>query len=138
MDFAFAGLCPLLQVFDMPVALRFYRDVLGFTIVDQAGGRGGGPDDWDWVWLRRDGIELMLNTLYDPDAPRPAAPESARVAGHGDTALFIGAPDVDAVYRHLQSHGIACDAPAVAPYGMKQLHLRDPDGYALCFQWKAG
>ena len=27
------GVCTLLQVIDMPTALRFYRDVLGFEIV---------------------------------------------------------------------------------------------------------
>ena len=27
--------------------------------------------------------------------------------------------------------------PKVAWYGMKQLYLTDPDGYGLCFQWKA-
>ena len=26
------GICPLLQVFDMPTAIRFYRDVLGFSV----------------------------------------------------------------------------------------------------------
>jgi hypothetical protein len=25
--------------------------------------------------------------------------------------------------------------PKVAWYGMKQLYLRDPDGYLICFQW---
>ncbi|RPI64388.1 MAG: hypothetical protein EHM50_00735 [Lysobacterales bacterium] len=25
----------------------------------------------------------------------------------------------------------------VAPYGMKQLYVLDPDGYNLCFQWEA-
>jgi hypothetical protein len=24
----------------------------------------------------------------------------------------------------------------VAPYGMKQMYLHDPDGFGLCFQWK--
>jgi hypothetical protein len=33
--------------------------------------------------------------------------------------------------------GIEAREPAVAPYGMKQLYLKDPDGYELCFQWKA-
>ena len=28
-------LCPLIQVFDMPRSLAFYRDQLGFGIVDQ-------------------------------------------------------------------------------------------------------
>ena len=35
------------------------------------------------------------------------------------------------------SKGIALDAPQVAHYGMKQLYLKDPDGYTICFQWKA-
>jgi len=25
----------------------------------------------------------------------------------------------------------------VAPYGMKQMYLADPDGYGICFQWTA-
>jgi hypothetical protein len=28
-----AGLTPLVQVFDMPTSVRFYRDVLGFEVV---------------------------------------------------------------------------------------------------------
>jgi hypothetical protein len=35
----------------------------------------------------------------------------------------------------LQGEGIASEQPKVAPYGMKQLYLRDPDGYGVCFQW---
>ena len=27
------GLCPLLQVFDMPTSVKFYREVLGFELV---------------------------------------------------------------------------------------------------------
>lgn len=38
--------CPLLQVFDMPAALRFYRDVIGFQIVNTSGGEN---DQYDWV-----------------------------------------------------------------------------------------
>ena len=30
------GVAPLLQVFDMPTAIRFYRDVLGFTSLGQS------------------------------------------------------------------------------------------------------
>lgn len=26
------GICPLLQVFDMPTSIKFYRDVLGFEV----------------------------------------------------------------------------------------------------------
>jgi glyoxylase I family protein len=132
------GICPLLQVFDMPAALAFYRDVLGFEVVEAApAARQVAGDAFGWVWLRRDGTDLMLNTAYDPDAERPPAPDPARVAAHDDTALFLGCPDVDGAYAHLRAHGIAVEAPAVASYGMKQLYVKDPDGFTLCFQWTA-
>ena len=35
-------------VFDMPTAVAFYRDMLGFTIVKQS----GPGDDFDWGLLR--------------------------------------------------------------------------------------
>jgi catechol 2,3-dioxygenase-like lactoylglutathione lyase family enzyme len=131
------GICPLLQVFDMPRSLAFYRDALGFEIVEAAPAGGAGDEGIDWAWLRRGGAELMLNTAYDPDAARPPAPDPARVAAHDDTALFIGCPDVDGAWAHLRERGIAADAPRVAPYGMKQLYVKDPDGFVLCFQWPA-
>ena len=132
------GLCPLLQVFDMPTSLAFYRDTLGLEIVQAAPPPDQVTDDeFGWVWLRRDDADLMLNTAYDPDAVRPPAPDPARVAGHDDTALFIGCPDVDGVYEHLRAKGLAVEPPTIAPYGMKQLYVKDPDGFTLCFQWAA-
>ncbi len=130
--------CPLIQVFDMPTSLAFYRDVLGFELVQAAPPPGQTKDDdYGWVWIRRDGADLMLNTLYDPDAERPPAPDPDRVAAHDDTGLFFGCPDVDGAYEHLRSKGVAVQPPAVAPYGMKQLWVKDPDGFTLCFQWAA-
>jgi catechol 2,3-dioxygenase-like lactoylglutathione lyase family enzyme len=138
MDLQFRGLCPLLQVFDMPASLAFYRDLLGFQIVQAAPPPNEVTGDaFGWVWLRRDDAELMLNTAYDPDAVRPPAPDPTRVAAHDDTALFIGCPNVDGVYQHLRAQGITLEAPTIAPYGMKQLYVKDPDGFALCFQWTA-
>jgi len=125
------GVCPLLQVFDMPTSIGFYRDTLGFTIVSTS--QSG--EKFDWAWLRLSGADLMLNTAYEEDS-RPPAPVLARIAAHGDTVLYFDCPDVDAAYRHLQSQGMEVNPPAVAHYGMKQLHLRDPDGYELCFQCK--
>lgn len=128
--------CPLLQVFDMPASLAFYRDLLGFEIVEAAPPVGKATGDaHDWVWLRRGTLNLMLNTAYDPDAERPAVPDGVRVAAHDDTALYFGAPDPDAVYTHLRERGVPVEPPTVAPYGMKQLYLKDPDGFSICFQW---
>jgi putative membrane protein len=51
------GIRPLLQVFDMPRSLAFYRDALGFEIVDSAPG-GASGDAVDWARLRRGGAGL--------------------------------------------------------------------------------
>ncbi len=129
---AIRGLCPLLQVFDMPTSLRFYRDVLGFAEVKKS----GQSDDVDWAWLRHGNAEVMLNTAYD-HGERPPAPDATRVAAHADTGLFMGCGDLDGAYAYLVAHGVKAQPPKVAPYGMRQLYATDPDGYRLCFQWPA-
>jgi glyoxylase I family protein len=131
------GLAPLLSVSDMPTSIRFYSDVLGFEVVGNSPiVKGAQGEYFHWALLRLDGTELMLNTAYD-EGQRPAAPDRAHIRAHGDTCIYFGCPDVDGAYQHLQSHGIKTKPPAVAPYGMKQLYVRDPDGYNLCFQWPA-
>lgn len=127
------GMAPMLQVFDMPTSIAFYREVLGFEVVSSSKPRG---EHFDWALLRLNGVELMLNTAYEQDA-RPPEPDPARIAGHDDTTIFLGCPDVDGAYGYLRSRGENVKPPQVAPYGMKQLYVRDPDGYNLCFQWPA-
>lgn len=129
MSLRIGGFATLLQVFDMPTSLAFYRDVLGFEVASDA------PDDGvcDWVMLKRYESELMLNTAYEVD-DRPPAPEPARISAHADTALFFGCEDVDAAYAFLQQRGVAAKAPVITDYGMKQLYLKDPDGYDICLQ----
>ena len=128
------GMCPLLQVFDMRASIAFYCDVLGFEVAANSPPRE--EVLFHWALLKRDGIELMLNTAYD-EGQRPDVPDARRVAAHDDTGLFISCPDVDAAYAYLREKGVAKTPPKVPPYGMKQLYIRDPDGYGLCFQWPA-
>lgn len=92
-----SGMAHLLQVFDMPASLRFYRDALGFESVDDSGGPG---EDRDWVMLRLDGVDLMLNTAYEKHE-RPPVPDPARIAARADTGLFFACTDVEAAYRRL-------------------------------------
>ena len=132
MTIAIRGLCPLLSVFDMPTSLRFYRDILGFSEV----GKSGQGDNVGWAWLRHGNAELMLNTAYD-EGERPSVPVPTRVAAHADTILYLGCEDLDGAHAHLQARGVKAQPPKVAPYGMRQLYATDPDGYGLCFQWRA-
>ncbi|MGB7207667.1 MAG: VOC family protein [Pyrinomonadaceae bacterium] len=126
------GMTPLIQVFDMPRALAFYRDILGFEIVSDS----GNGDDSSWMWLRLNDVDLMLNDQYEPGHV-PPKPPLERTKWHGDTCLYFGCPDPDAAYDYLKSKGVELDPPKIAPYGMKQLYVHDPDGYNLCFQCEA-
>jgi glyoxylase I family protein len=124
------GMAPLLQVYDMPRALHFYRDLLGFA-VEQSSGEG---DAVDWVLLRLQGMELMLNTMYESDQ-RPAQPDVQRTAAHGDTMLYFGCPDVEAAYITLVEKGWQLQPPHITGYGWKGLAITDPNGYQLFLHW---
>jgi len=119
------GPTPLLEVFDLPSSIAFYRDILGFEMVS-------GGDTW-WCMLKRGNATLMLNTAYEQDE-RPLAPDSGRVRGHGDLSLYFEA-DPDEAYALLLSKGWAATAPVEKSYGFRQVTTRDPDGFQLCFMW---
>jgi uncharacterized glyoxalase superfamily protein PhnB len=136
MSIEIQGLAPLLHVFDMPTSIAFYRDVLDFKVITTSPALSENPDDVNWAMLRLCATTVMLNTAYEAEE-RPSTPEPERVAGHTDAALFLGCPDVDGAYQYLRSKGLDIEGPKVAPYGMKQLYLTDPDQYCICFQWTA-
>jgi glyoxylase I family protein len=131
----FDGLCSLLQVFDMPTSVKFYRGVLGFERI------GNSPvvhspqgDYFHWCMLRRGSNTLMLNTAYD-EGERPPAPDAVRFAAHSDTALFFGCPDVDGTFNQLLPFGInVLEKPTTTQYNMRRFTIADPDGYNLSFQ----
>jgi glyoxylase I family protein len=89
------GMAPLLQVFDMPASIAFYCDVLGFEIV---GTDGKQVPDFDWVLLRLQGVELMLDAAHEA-ADRPPKRDLGCAAAYRDVGLFFGCPDVEAVYK---------------------------------------
>ncbi|HEX6279845.1 MAG TPA: VOC family protein [Pyrinomonadaceae bacterium] len=122
-------LTPLIQVFNMPRSLAFYRDLLGFEVVSDS----GDGDDSSWVWIKKNDCHLMLNDQYEPGSV-PDSPPGARNEWHSDTCLYLGCDDVDAVYEFLRSNGVKVDSPITTSYGMCQLGLKDPDGYGICFQ----
>ena len=135
MSLAVGSLTPLIQVFDMPASMAFYRDLLGFTLVSRS--QPGDGDAFDWGLLRLGGATLMLNTAFEEDS-RPPALEPSRQAAHADTTLYFECPDVDDAYAYLREKGVRVSPPKVAPYGMRQLYVTDPDGYVLCFQCPEG
>lgn len=128
------GMSPLLSVYDMPVAVHFYRDLLGFELVSHSPFYAEGL--FHWCMLRRADVTIMLNTAYD-EGERPDLRDETRIAAHNDVTLYIGSPDVDVAYEYVTARGITAKPPIVTHYGMKQLYIHDPDGYGICFQWNA-
>jgi hypothetical protein len=59
------------------------------------------------------------------------------MAAQDDTPIYFGCPDVHAAYLHLRACGVNAKVTKIAPYGMKQCYVTDPDGYRLSFQWPA-
>ncbi len=133
MSIAINGMAPLLQVYDMPTAVRFYRDVFGFELISSSKPLSENPIDVHWCLLRLNGVEIMLNTAYD-EGERPDQRDPARQGPHDDTCLYFGCANLDVAYEQLRALGVAAQPPRTAWYGMRQLNLRDPDGYALCLQ----
>jgi uncharacterized glyoxalase superfamily protein PhnB len=117
----------LFQVFDMRKSVAFYCDVLGFELMHKHE-----PDGHlYWAQLKLDQAVIMLNSMFEDDDRPDSAPQRP---GHDDVCLYFSCPDVDGVYEHLRAKGLKVGAPKVSYYGMKQLYLKDPDGYNLCFQ----
>lgn len=130
MNHLIKGMAPLVQVFDMPKAIHFYRDIIGFKLMQTS----ADTDDCDWCLLELNNIQLMLNTAYEKEY-RPAIPDVTRIQHHADTALYFGAPDIDALYQYFVSKNISLKQPYITGYGFKAIDLEDPDGYHLCFHW---
>jgi uncharacterized glyoxalase superfamily protein PhnB len=130
MAIAIQNITAMFQVYDMHQSVAFYRDTLGFDVVDKYE-----PDGhFYWAMLTHGDARLMLNAKYE-DEHRPAKPP--QVAGHKDVTLYLGCQNVDEVYADLRAKGHPAQEPETTYYGMRQLHVIDPDGFELCFQHRA-
>lgn len=111
---------PQLLVDDLARSLAFYETVLGFTQSFHHEGHSAG--------LARDGIAIRLKAA----GKMPSGRSQERAPEHLDAYLFV--TGIGALYSELEARG----APIVKPletqhWGMLDFHVRDPDGYRLCF-----
>ncbi|MBI3979287.1 MAG: VOC family protein [Chloroflexi bacterium] len=131
-----------LTVRDLHASIAFYTTVLGLRVTSTYERQGpaiaqitGFP-----------GAHLRIARLRFPDdtghelelveyvAPRGTATDMRTCnPGNGHIAFFVD--DIEAVYRHLIAHGVACRSqPATfshAPAGGRALYFSDPDGITL-------
>ena len=64
---------------------------------------------------------------------RPAVRDEARNTADADTAVYLGCPDLDAVYFFLSKKRVALDKPVITSYGWKAIYVHDPDNYCRAY-----
>jgi uncharacterized glyoxalase superfamily protein PhnB len=105
---------PVLGVKDMARALTFYQDKLGF-----AASTWGEPATF--AILQRGMVTLALASEATPAVSR-------------NWAAYIYVADADALYRELQTHGVALDEPPqTQPWNCREFVVDDPDGHMIAF-----
>jgi catechol 2,3-dioxygenase-like lactoylglutathione lyase family enzyme len=124
-------------------ALAFYRDLLGFETVFEAGWPAGTEMADNITGLSGSSAQLAMlragNTFielfqYESPAPRPGDP-SRPVCDHGFTHICLDVTDVEAEYQRLTAAGMRFHCPPQdMGGGNKTTYGRDPDGNVVELQ----
>lgn len=118
-----SAIAPYFLVADVVNAAEYYRDKLGFTI------RGYFFEDPPvFAMVGRDDLTIMLALI---EGGRGGSNRN-----HKDIGIdaYIWVDDADALYAELRRDGADLVGPPVLRgYGMKELEVRDLDGYVICF-----
>ena len=128
----FSDVTPNLIVADVDRSLAFDRDVLGFTAGESV------PDTppFVFVWMRRDGVNVFLNSV---EAVRSEHSELAARAPGGTATLYIileaddAAGGVDALFASVSPRARVIMGLKTQFYGMREFGVEDPDGHVIFF-----
>ena len=122
-----SSIAPFFIVRNVPAALAFYRDRLGFDITFQ------GPSDEDLFFgiVQRGGAMIILKDVgVDP------VPNYTRDVGKGDPRwdAFLYVPDPDALAAEFASRHVEFHRPLYDnDDGLRGFEVQDADGYVLYF-----
>ncbi len=115
--------CPHFLVSDVRRAAEYYRDRLGFRII---GYFFEEPPVFGMV--DRDRAEIHLRRAYDGKK----GSNRERVGDALD--CYIRVDDIEALYAEFKDKGAEITMPlTLQSYGMKEIYVRDLDGYTVCF-----
>ena len=106
-------LTPMLPVKSMPVAVKFYCEMLGFEIERR-------QDEWGWAMLRFDECRLMLDQSINANPPKER-----------DPVIYLYLDDIVAYHRQVRERGLAVPELNVTFYGLTEFRITDPDGNRL-------
>jgi uncharacterized glyoxalase superfamily protein PhnB len=113
---------PLLNVEDADRSIGFYRDALGFEVVQtfEAGGATV------WAMLKNGDTKLMIN---QPDHADSTARKTA--PSYGGVVLYCYVESARDRHADLTARGVTVGDVSTEAYGMEEFLLRDPDGYEI-------
>ena len=119
----FLDLVPLLICRDVPAALRFYTDVLGFEVRDSDDSIGNSG----FASVGNGAATVMLaSPSYVPPAPK--------VDGkHSQSAYYFYVSDVDALRDAVVAAGWPATECVDRFYGLREFEVVDPEGHVLLF-----
>jgi catechol 2,3-dioxygenase-like lactoylglutathione lyase family enzyme len=126
-----------LMVTDMHRSLDFYCELLGFTLTMGVNTAletftdGVRRDDLIFVLLAHGSKELMLQRRDSLAKDVPGFTPHTTPCGTF-TLYFRGEP-ADALAARLPNSVEKIKGPETSWYGMRELYIRDPDGYVLAF-----
>jgi catechol 2,3-dioxygenase-like lactoylglutathione lyase family enzyme len=124
---AISAIAPFFIVRDVPAAVAFYRDRLGFDVTYQ----GPEPDDVFFGIVERGAAMIMLKSVGVDPVPNHTRDVQKGIA-RWDAYLYV--PDPDALAAEFSSRGVAFSEPLEDTHdGLRGFELEDADGYVLFF-----
>jgi catechol 2,3-dioxygenase-like lactoylglutathione lyase family enzyme len=122
-----SGIAPFFIVKDVPAALKFYRDRLGFEITFQ----GPETDDIFFGIVQRGAAMIMFKEVGVDPVPNYTRDIKQGIA-RWDAYLHV--PDPDALAAEFSSRNVEFFVPLQdTGDGLRGFELKDQDGYILFF-----
>lgn len=122
-----AGIAPFFIVRNVPDALSFYRDQLGFDITYQ----GPDPDDVFFGIVQRGAAMIMLKDVDVDPLPNNVC-GAQRGEARWDAYLYV--PDPDRLAEEFASRNVEFFQPIQdSDDGLRGFEVKDIDGYVLYF-----
>ena len=121
------GIAPFFIVRDVPAALSFYRDRLGFDIAFQ----GPEPNDIFFGIVQRGGASILLKAVGVEPVPNYTRDVKQGIARWD---AYLNVPDPDALAAEFASRHVEFSEPLKdTDDGLRGFELEDADGYVLFF-----
>ena len=122
-----SGIAPFFIVKNVPIALSFYRDRLGFDITFQ----GPGEDDIFFGIVQRGAAMIMMKDIGVDPVPNYTRDIKKGIARWD---AYIYTPDPDALAEEFSSSNVDFFTPLMNnDDGLRGFEVKDADGYLLYF-----